>query len=1116
MNSPVEESMQVEVSEGATAPQSIQPGVQLASSLPPLDLSFLGAGPIPFLPPRNEYQLRADISDWEDEDSQSDLEPQRVENRVIQTTEVIQTGPKVRKAKIYPRLPRTPSTDRLLGVKPKSVKRTRSAERTASAHRELPHRTALSDDEGSSGSIRAKAVKRRDVTKEAFLTYQQQVKSLTVQLEELPQPRKGDKKSKKEYKAQYKILQAELDKKRRECESLKNQLFYTEQTAHNLLLNQKLSFIEKSNSEFQKNKAEANDLYTRLDFSEQQRKALEDNYTAFQNVLGQHFHEEWSKLEETVNRRTTRLNAKLKDRDDHIKYQNKELKKLELEVGKLQLNLNSCSTKYEELANYKLTAKTEFDALRTVSNNRQAEIEFLKKNKLDLEQTIKDRDNVILQWNNTCSNITAENKELNNRIAKGISACEVHAELVAAANSELEKARAEYKKSLDSNLTLEKDIEGQKQKINFASQQYAVKVTEVDDLIAQISERDKEITELQKESTKFIQQISSLEKSKTELNLRILNLTTEGNNLRKKNADSSNIISAQHKEISHLRSFHQTLERKPSTIPPEVQHPPQQGVKNSAQDSFTLPSAPFTFSGHPQPTIPPFVATSAVKQPQQVSSIEATSHIFAKQQVDKTSSQQIPDITLFGAASTFLPRNQFPADEGQRIPDRTLLENKFVPPTIQPRSGSRVLLQQSVPTTSAIPPSDQTGAFGQQIPSHQQAVSQPSHQDDTLLNNFHSSESTSTEENNSERMASRNRSQNADQYTVSQAYLNNISLFFGQQEEQSIKDWLKECEMYAIIYNWPEAKRKEIFATRLRGDALLWHYDRMRSYPTESYSDWVAQIKEEFTSPEDFENQQMKFYTMKQTPNQPVEKFIERIESTYQELFGNADNSPWQDPNSQSVRDVTALQVFMQGVLPNVKEVMKSNNLLLEYRWDKVKEAAKIADKILKAQKRMTAPTINSISSEAQELLNIQAKALEEVNKKLSEISSQQEASKLQVEGVVNNISYRRGGGRGRFSNHRGRGNYQNTGHNNRTYYNKATNGQRTNSNRGRGGANYSGNSNTQKGQKKAETGNAPEQSNGEKPKRFEGKCHHCQAPGHMIKNCWKLHGKPNKEQSQQ
>lgn len=70
----------------------------------------------------------------------------------------------------------------------------------------------------------------------------------------------------------------------------------------------------------------------------------------------------------------------------------------------------------------------------------------------------------------------------------------------------------------------------------------------------------------------------------------------------------------------------------------------------------------------------------------------------------------------------------------------------------------------------------------------------------------------------------------------------------------------------------------------------------------------------------------------------------------------------------------------------------------------------------------MTTPTINFISSEAQELINIQSKTLEEVNKKLSEISSQQEASKLQVEGVVNNISFRRGGGRGRFSNHRGRG----------------------------------------------------------------------------------------------
>jgi len=54
MNSPVEESMQVEVSEGATAPQSVRPAVQLASSLPPIDLSFLGDGPIPFLPPRQK------------------------------------------------------------------------------------------------------------------------------------------------------------------------------------------------------------------------------------------------------------------------------------------------------------------------------------------------------------------------------------------------------------------------------------------------------------------------------------------------------------------------------------------------------------------------------------------------------------------------------------------------------------------------------------------------------------------------------------------------------------------------------------------------------------------------------------------------------------------------------------------------------------------------------------------------------------------------------------------------------------------------------------------------------------------------------------------------------
>lgn len=166
----------------------------------------------------------------------------------------------------------------------------------------------------------------------------------------------------------------------------------------------------------------------------------------------------------TVYRRINRLNTKLKDRDGHVKYQSKELKNLEIEVGKLTLDLKACSLRKEELLNCQLTTKLELEALCIVSNNRQTEIDFLKKSKDDLKQTIKDRDAVIFQMNSTCNNLKAENKELNDRIARGISDCKVHAELINTVNSKLEKARVDNKKALDAHLTFKKEVDAHKQK----------------------------------------------------------------------------------------------------------------------------------------------------------------------------------------------------------------------------------------------------------------------------------------------------------------------------------------------------------------------------------------------------------------------------------------------------------------------------------------------------------------------------------------------------------------------------------------------------------------------------------------------------------------------------
>jgi len=294
----------------------------------------------------------------------------------------------------------------------------------------------------------------------------------------------------------------------------------------------------------------------------------------------------------------------------------------------------------------------------------------------------------------------------------------------------------------------------------------------------------------------------------------------------------------------------------------------------------------------------------------------------------------------------------------------------------------------------------------------------------------------------------------------------NIPPFHGTSHEKTIKDWLHECELNASIYNWKENDYKQIFGSRLRSDALLWHANRLRAHPNECYTDWKEALLENFKTPMDIERIKARFYALTQSPNQQVKHFIEKLESSYANIYGLSvqRNALTLNTDTSAVKEDILLKVFMGGILPSLKEIMLNSNLIHDYKWDTVKAAAETAEKIVITRKLAETTSINKISTEAREMFSIQAKEINDLKSKVTLLSSQHVIETSTSAGEVNAIEYQQ---KDEQSNSDQDEDFQPD-----TKFGKYSDTE-------------------------------------SRPTRFKGECFFCKKQGHMKQHCWKLHGRP-------
>ncbi len=218
-----------------------------------------------------------------------------------------------------------------------------------------------------------------------------------------------------------------------------------------------------------------------------------------------------------------------------------------------------------------------------------------------------------------------------------------------------------------------------------------------------------------------------------------------------------------------------------------------------------------------------------------------------------------------------------------------------------------------------------------------------------------------------------------------------IPLFYGNTQENSVKEWLEECLMYAAIFHWKEEDYKCIFGSRLRADAQEFHANRMKRFAQEPYSDWRQHLLKHFGTSMDVEKSKYKFYNLKQKPNQQMQHFIDDLVKSYELIYGNTQESS--DQKGSSLREDLLLEVFFNGIRSEIKDIMLHGNFLLNYTWPMAIKAAIQAENSL-IFRTLTAPTtINCISTELKDKLTAEFKKMEEMENTLIFLSAQQEES---------------------------------------------------------------------------------------------------------------------------
>lgn len=325
-----------------------------------------------------------------------------------------------------------------------------------------------------------------------------------------------------------------------------------------------------------------------------------------------------------------------------------------------------------------------------------------------------------------------------------------------------------------------------------------------------------------------------------------------------------------------------------------------------------------------------------------------------------------------------------------------------------------------------------------------------------------------------------------------------ISLFYGSTPERSVEDWLDDCDLFAVIYNWPDGQKKYTYGSRLRGECLTWQAKRLRNHPLENYAAWREALIDEYHTSLDSQKTIIKFDTLKQLPHQLLKHYIKQLEETFDSIYG---------PNSDALRNERLLKVFMQGVQPKISEMLLNGTLLTDFTWPLVKEAALDIELKLMAASKGAAHTasLNAISADTVDKLSIHDQAIEEILKKLKDISPSQAAPPPTADGTANNISHRR---EGSHQNNRsqGRNTFKNSNYRGRSDRNDTR--RRSDSDNRR--PDYRNKKRRPSPRRSTDRSHQREsKDNTDQKKRFDGECYHCKKIGHMKRDCWKLHGKP-------
>ena len=151
-----------------------------------------------------------------------------------------------------------------------------------------------------------------------------------------------------------------------------------------------------------------------------------------------------------------------------------------------------------------------------------------------------------------------------------------------------------------------------------------------------------------------------------------------------------------------------------------------------------------------------------------------------------------------------------------------------------------------------------------------------------------------------------------------------------------------------MVNEWPQEATKKFLASRLKGAALRWHVERLQTHPRETYREWKNALKEHFKHPADRSKQKSQLFSVKQSPNQPVRHYVDKITNAYNAIYKEQGNAE-QQPNDEltALKDDILIKMFIDGLLPPIKTILLNNKYPSTLNWNNVVQAALESEEVV-------------------------------------------------------------------------------------------------------------------------------------------------------------------------